>query len=82
MRQTLPPTFLLEHSPVEHFHRSFGVDFARKDDGSKPSRSTVGPEGNISAQDRSRLPEQVLQILPLTVEWKLGKGLTRVGVQR
>lgn len=70
------------HLPVKHLHRSFGVDFAGEDDGSKSTRSAIGSKGNVGSQHRPRLPEKVFQVLPLTVERELRKELVRIGMRK
>ena len=58
-------------SPVEHAHRALRVVVGREDDGAETPRASVGAQRDVRAQNRARLAEEVLEVLPLAVEREL-----------
>lgn len=60
------------YEPIEHLDCPLGIMFGGEYDGAKAPRSAILPESNVRTHDGAGLSEQVFQILPLAVKWKLG----------
>jgi hypothetical protein len=57
--------------PGKHANGPPGVLFRGEDDGAEAARAAVGTQRDVGADNRARLAEQVLEVLPLDVEWQL-----------
>ena len=70
-RRKTKPREKKTHSPIKHAHRALRIRLVRKAHRPKPARAPIRAERNVRALHRARLPEQVLQVLPLDVERQL-----------
>jgi hypothetical protein len=62
--------------PVKDIDCSLGILLCREYDRPEPARTTIRTKSNVSTDYSARLPEEILEVLPLAVKWELEPRLS------